>query len=134
MWNKPYFITSVIIGSSFLGTLILELIKMLMGAERERIFLPIAHISAYIVGQTYASKQHKLMPRSLRLWSAIYCGLWTCLSLIIFMLSINPSSFTFSTIPYATPLFIILLPSFSSILLYWLMGLGAKSHLKKMGI
>jgi hypothetical protein len=134
MWNKPYFITSVIIGSSFLGTLILELIKMLMGAERERIFLPIAHMSAYIVGQTYASKQHKLMPRSLRLRSAIYCCLWTYLTLIIFMSSINLSAFTFSTIPYGIPLFIIFLPPISSVFLYLAMGLGSKYYMKKMGI
>jgi hypothetical protein len=134
MWNKPYFIALLIIGCSFLASLMIELIAILMKAEAKALMLSITHLCAYTIGQVYASKQRKLMPHSLRLRSATYCCLWTYLTLIIFISSINPLSFTFSTIPYGMPLFIILLPLISSVLLYLVMGWGAKSYLKKMGI
>jgi hypothetical protein len=134
MWNKSYFIALLIIGCSFLGSLIVELIAFLMQGESKAMAVGIPHLSAYMIGQVYASKQRRLMPRTLRFRSTIYCCLWTYLTLIVFMRSINPSSFTFSTIPYGMPLFIIFLPPISSAFLYLAMGLGSKYYMKKMGI
>jgi hypothetical protein len=134
MWNKPYFITSLLLGSNFLCGLVVGLIAVLMGAGGKSVMLPTSHLCAYAIGQVYASKQHQAMPHSLRLWSATHYCLLTYLVLLILIRSMNPSLFTFSNIHDGTLLFILVLPLISSALLYWAMGWGAKQYLKKMGI
>jgi hypothetical protein len=132
MWNKPYFITALLLGSNFICGLLVGLIALLMGAGGKSVMLPTLHVCAYAIGQVYASKQHQVMPHSLRLWSAIHSCLLTYLLLLILTRSMHPSPFT--TLQDGTPLLILFLPPISSALLYWAMGWGSKHYLKKMGI
>jgi hypothetical protein len=128
IWEKPYILALTMLGTNISVGLFLGLLEGLTGTET-RIQMGVQFLSAFTTGQVYAWKCGNLMPSPTRFRAtAWYAGILMPLNAIIILILCA----AYPKIPHYFVLLALLAPIVFAPLIYFLLGYGAKSYLKKM--
>jgi hypothetical protein len=129
MWEKDYWPALFLIGCTF--------VAMLVGAIAESIFyvtelkslsFAIESGLAVTLGQVYVQKHRQPIPKNLRLWNSVFhatASIWIMAGYIFLMDLRVPEPF-----PWINTLGSLTLLRF--VMVYWALGYGAKTYLKKI--
>lgn len=127
IWEKPHILALTMLATNLSVGLLLGLLEGLTGTET-RIQLGVQFFAAFMTGQVYAWKCGNLMPSPIRFrTTAWYTGIVMLLNLVIMLI--------WCTVDPRLPQYFVLLGLFAPIvfapLIYFLLGYGTKSYLKK---
>jgi hypothetical protein len=129
MWDKSYGIALILFGSNSVIQILLEGLYSLFATKVMGLNLVVRLMTAYTVGQVYASKQGEAIPPSLNSSATAYYTLMEgILSTVLFcflMANIPDAPWFFPLLGFAVQLLI-------APLIYWAIGSGSKNYLKRM--
>ena len=128
MWDKAYLLAFMLVGSNFVGGLLIGLLEIMFRTKLGGLAGAVQFTAAYTLGQLYTQNRGVLISKALKLQiSAYYILISTCVISVLLIIMNEPK--TLGLFPVLALLGLVSALGFTMI--YWGLSSGSKAYMKR---